>query len=155
MLTGCTRKHWKGRVAAIAGVAICLLPLGCDRGTTLSPLASVADAKDPAAKPADDEGGSNTGDAKPKPKRAAQADDDAGQADADGADAEPMAEHPFPRHRAAPSLDGGVAWINTAGPLDLKDLRGKFVVLDFWTYCCINCMHVLPELKKLEHAYPK
>ncbi|MCA9269018.1 MAG: redoxin domain-containing protein, partial [Planctomycetales bacterium] len=36
----------------------------------------------------------------------------------------------------------------------LKDLRGKFVVLDFWTYCCINCMHVLPELKKLERAYP-
>ncbi|MBI3466902.1 MAG: redoxin domain-containing protein [Planctomycetes bacterium] len=46
-------------------------------------------------------------------------------------------------------------WINTAGPIDLADLRGKFVVLDFWTYCCINCMHVLPELKKLEQAYPK
>ena len=54
----------------------------------------------------------------------------------------------------APSLDGGVAWINTAGPIDLKQLRGKFVLLDFWTYCCINCMHILPELKKLEHAYP-
>ena len=53
-----------------------------------------------------------------------------------------------------PSLDGGVGWINTAGPIDLKDLRGKFVLLDFWTYCCINCMHILPELKKLEHAYP-
>jgi DNA-binding beta-propeller fold protein YncE len=36
----------------------------------------------------------------------------------------------------------------------MKDLRGKFVLLDFWTYCCINCMHILPELKKLEHAYP-
>ncbi|MFO0896776.1 MAG: thioredoxin-like domain-containing protein [Pirellulales bacterium] len=54
----------------------------------------------------------------------------------------------------APSLEGGVAWLNTAGPIDLKALRGKFVVLDFWTYCCINCMHVLPELKKLEKAYP-
>ena len=28
------------------------------------------------------------------------------------------------------------------------------MLLDFWTYCCINCMHILPELKKLEHAYP-
>ncbi|MBI3837141.1 MAG: redoxin domain-containing protein [Planctomycetia bacterium] len=47
-----------------------------------------------------------------------------------------------------------MGWINTAGPIDLKQLRGKFVILDFWTYCCINCMHVLPQLKKLEHAYP-
>ncbi|HQU43339.1 MAG TPA: thioredoxin-like domain-containing protein [Pirellulales bacterium] len=44
---------------------------------------------------------------------------------------------------------------NTAGPLELKDLRGKFVVLDFWTFCCINCMHILPELKKVEAAYPR
>ncbi|PQO44588.1 hypothetical protein C5Y93_18730 [Blastopirellula marina] len=45
-------------------------------------------------------------------------------------------------------------WMNTKGPLDLKDLKGKFVLLDFWTYCCINCMHILPELKKLEHEFP-
>ena len=62
--------------------------------------------------------------------------------------------HPFPQHFPAPSLDGGIAWINTAGPIDLRQLRGKFVLLDFWTYCCINCMHILPELKKLEAAYP-
>ena len=61
---------------------------------------------------------------------------------------------PFTRRQKAPALDGGIAWINTAGPIDLKQLRGKFVILDFWTYCCINCMHILPELKKLEHAYP-
>jgi thiol-disulfide isomerase/thioredoxin/sugar lactone lactonase YvrE len=54
---------------------------------------------------------------------------------------------------AAPELDGGAGWLNTAGPLRLKDLRGKIVVLDFWTYCCINCMHVLPELAKLEKKY--
>ncbi len=63
-------------------------------------------------------------------------------------------EHPFPKRQPAPSLDGGSGWLNTAGPVDLRDLRGKFVVLDFWTYCCINCIHVLPELKKLEKAYP-
>ena len=35
----------------------------------------------------------------------------------------------------APELDGGVGWINTTRPLHLRDLRGKFVVLDFWTLC--------------------
>lgn len=45
-------------------------------------------------------------------------------------------------------------WLNTGRSLKLKDLEGKFVILDFWTYCCINCMHILPELKKLEHKYP-
>src|SRR5262245_16439604 len=44
-----------------------------------------------------------------------------------------------PRERPdAPELKGGVAWLNTAGPLRLKDLRGKIVLLDFWTLCCIN-----------------
>jgi len=62
--------------------------------------------------------------------------------------------HPFPRRIKAPRLEGGVAWLNTAGPLEIEQLRGKFVMLDFWTYCCINCMHILPELKKLEHAFP-
>ncbi len=61
---------------------------------------------------------------------------------------------PFPQAGPAPALQGGVEWLNTAGPLDIKDLKGKFVLLDFWTYCCINCMHILPELKKLEKAYP-
>lgn len=69
-------------------------------------------------------------------------------------EAAPMPENPFPRRVKAPGLDGGVAWINTAGPLELEKLRGKFVLLDFWTYCCINCMHILPELKKLEAKYP-
>lgn len=68
--------------------------------------------------------------------------------------AQPVDKHPFPGAIPAPSLDGGLEWINTSGPLDTKDLRGKFVLLDFWTYCCINCMHILPELKKLEEKYP-
>ncbi len=53
----------------------------------------------------------------------------------------------------APPLDGGVAWLNTGGPLALKDLKGKVVVLDFWTLCCINCIHILPDLAKLEKKY--
>jgi thiol-disulfide isomerase/thioredoxin len=58
------------------------------------------------------------------------------------------------RRIAVPELEGGVAWLNTAGPLRLKDLRGKIVLLDFWTLCCINCMHVLPDLARLEKKYP-
>jgi len=68
--------------------------------------------------------------------------------------AEADADHPFARRIPAPDLTGGAAWINTAGPIEMKDLRGKFVLLDFWTYCCINCMHILPELKKLEEMFP-
>src|SRR5262249_16248523 len=49
----------------------------------------------------------------------------------------------------APELTGGTAWLNTASPLRLKDLRGKIVILDFWTYCCINCIHTIPDLARL------
>ncbi|MBI4239248.1 MAG: redoxin domain-containing protein [Deltaproteobacteria bacterium] len=54
----------------------------------------------------------------------------------------------------APEFPPGLEWLNTERPLTLKELRGKIVLLDFWTYCCINCMHVIPELKRLEQAFP-
>ncbi len=65
-------------------------------------------------------------------------------------------QNPFPEAIKVPDgiLEGGTAWLNTDQPIDLKDLKGKIVVLDFWTYCCINCMHVLPDLKFLEEKYP-
>jgi thiol-disulfide isomerase/thioredoxin len=53
------------------------------------------------------------------------------------------------------NLEGGIAWINTAGPIRMEDLKGKIVLLDFWTYCCINCHHVLPDLERLEQKYAK
>ncbi len=53
----------------------------------------------------------------------------------------------------APDFDGGVAWLNTAKPISIKDLKGKIVLLDFWTLCCINCIHTLPDLAKLEKKY--
>ena len=64
-------------------------------------------------------------------------------------------ENPFPKAFPAPELEGGVEWLNVGGPISIKDLRGKVVVLDFWTFCCINCMHVLPDLKYLEQKYNK
>jgi thiol-disulfide isomerase/thioredoxin/streptogramin lyase len=48
----------------------------------------------------------------------------------------------------------GRNWLNTGGKqLGLEDLRGKIVLLDFWTFCCINCLHVLDELRPLEEKY--
>lgn len=63
-------------------------------------------------------------------------------------------ENPFPKRHPAPELDGGVEWLNAAGPISVKDLRGKIVLIDFWTFCCINCMHVLPDLAYLEKKFP-
>ncbi|HEX9744420.1 MAG TPA: thioredoxin-like domain-containing protein [bacterium] len=54
----------------------------------------------------------------------------------------------------AKELDGAVGWFNTDHPVRLADLRGKIVLLDFWTYCCVNCMHIIPDLKYLEEKYP-
>jgi thiol-disulfide isomerase/thioredoxin len=53
----------------------------------------------------------------------------------------------------APELAGGKSWLNTEQPLSLAALKGKVVLLDFWTYGCINCIHIIPDLKKLEEKY--
>jgi thiol-disulfide isomerase/thioredoxin len=53
----------------------------------------------------------------------------------------------------APEFPTGMQWLNTDRPLTLRGLRGKVVLLDFWTYCCINCMHILPDLHRLETKY--
>ena len=56
---------------------------------------------------------------------------------------------------AAPGLDGAIDWLNVAAPVTIEQLRGKVVILDFWTYGCINCMHVLRDLKTLEQRFPE
>lgn len=54
-----------------------------------------------------------------------------------------------------PDFLPGLEWINVREPLSIyRHLQGKIVILDFFTYCCINCMHVLPDLKKLEQQFP-
>ena len=54
----------------------------------------------------------------------------------------------------APEFPEKMDWLNSAGPITMKDLKGKIVLLDFWTTCCINCIHTLPDLAKLEKKYP-
>ncbi|HSS22276.1 MAG TPA: thioredoxin-like domain-containing protein [Pyrinomonadaceae bacterium] len=63
-----------------------------------------------------------------------------------------MSAQQKPRVRA-PELTGGRGWLNTDKPLSLAALKGKVVLLDFWTYGCINCIHIIPDLKRLEHKY--
>jgi DNA-binding beta-propeller fold protein YncE len=53
----------------------------------------------------------------------------------------------------APEFPHNFIWLNTDRPLTLDNLAGQIVVLDFWTYCCINCMHMLPELEWIEKKY--
>jgi len=59
--------------------------------------------------------------------------------------------------QAIPEFPAGLSWLNTVGgkPLTLADLKGKVVLLDFWTFGCINCMHIFPDLKRLEQKYEK
>ncbi len=60
------------------------------------------------------------------------------------------------QHRGAteaPAFPTDVEWLNTSRPPTMEDLRGKVVMLDFWTYCCINCIHVIPDLKRLEAEF--
>lgn len=45
-------------------------------------------------------------------------------------------------------------WFNVSEPISFsKHLKGKVVVLDFFTYCCINCMHIIPDLRELENEF--
>lgn len=53
----------------------------------------------------------------------------------------------------APELVGAGGWINVDRPLTLAELRGRVVLLDFWTFCCINCIHVVEELRPLERRF--
>jgi DNA-binding beta-propeller fold protein YncE len=50
-------------------------------------------------------------------------------------------------------LSSGLKWLNVKRSLKAEDMAGRVVLLDFWTYCCINCIHVIPDLKYLEKKY--
>ncbi|WP_280170835.1 cytochrome c biogenesis protein DipZ [Agrobacterium pusense] len=58
----------------------------------------------------------------------------------------------LPVEGTAPSLDGAVEWLNSP-PLTREDLRGKVVLIDFWTYSCINCIRTLPYVRAWAEKY--
>ena len=53
----------------------------------------------------------------------------------------------------APDFPPGAEWLNVPEPLTMADFAGRLLVLDFWTYCCINCMHMIPTLRRLEREF--
>jgi cytochrome c biogenesis protein CcdA/thiol-disulfide isomerase/thioredoxin len=65
---------------------------------------------------------------------------------------EAAAQHALPVEGQLPSLSGAVAWLNSA-PLTRQQLRGKVVLVDFWTYSCINCLRALPYVKSWYERY--
>src|SRR5262249_35815839 len=78
-------------------------------------------------------------------------------ADLRGGPARFASSHPSPRRDLGPAPDftGNERWFNTPGdkPLTLAGLRGRVVLVDFWTYTCINCIRTLPETKALDARY--
>ncbi len=59
----------------------------------------------------------------------------------------------FAGKEPAPEIPGGLAWFNVSTPPTVKSLRGKVILLDFWTLGCINCQHIIPDLKRLEEEF--
>jgi len=55
-------------------------------------------------------------------------------------------------HRAMTQVKDG---LNVSRPLTTDDVKGRILLLDFWTFACINCMHIIPDLQKLEHEFGK
>jgi len=68
--------------------------------------------------------------------------------------AKETAQPNLPDYGQAPSLSGGGTWINSS-PLTMQGLRGKVVLIDFWTYSCINCLRTLPHLEAWDAKYRK
>ncbi|HTD92697.1 MAG TPA: thioredoxin-like domain-containing protein [Chitinophagaceae bacterium] len=54
----------------------------------------------------------------------------------------------------APEINTNYGWLNTDRSYSIKDFQGKIVLLDFWTFGCINCQHIIPDLEKLEMEFP-
>jgi thiol-disulfide isomerase/thioredoxin len=77
-----------------------------------------------------------------------------GPAESGGADDQLQTGDPaFDGSQAAPEFPGGQTWFNVGEPLTIAGLRGKVVVLDFWTSGCINCQHIIPDLERLEEEF--
>lgn len=144
---------------ALCGMVGCSAQTGGSEALADEPRQQSNDEDQPSVEEQEAEAAADEG--ADEPNEAASANQGQDEAGTD-TDAEPAADsepadgerRPFVHRVRMPEFPNDMPWLNTAGPLRLSDLKGKFVLLDFWTYCCINCIHILPELKKLERAYP-
>ena len=144
--TGCRRRSWLVRLA-VGAVAGSLLLAGCAPGETDEPAAVPADTS--SADGDDSQAASQTTSVAQRDDASAAAGSDAGTAPT-----EPV-ELTFEGSVAAPEFPAGYDWFNVSRPLSMSgDLRGKIVLLDFWTQGCINCIHIIPDLHRLEAEFP-
>lgn len=60
---------------------------------------------------------------------------------------------PEDKRALVPGFDGATAWLNVDHALSMEELRGRVVVVDFWTSCCINCLHTMPILERIEQRF--
>ncbi len=68
-------------------------------------------------------------------------------------DESPSPQELFKGEVAAPEFPMNLDWINTENPLTMQGLEGKIVMLDFWTYGCINCIHMIPVYEEISEKY--
>ncbi|MBY4630552.1 cytochrome c biogenesis protein DipZ [Rhizobium croatiense] len=88
----------------------------------------------------------------PKPLAGAPSEVASNDATIVAADAKKPFRSDLPVEGYAPSLDGAVEWLNSK-PLTTEELRGKVVLVDFWTYSCINCIRTIPYTKAWAEKY--
>ncbi len=115
-------------------------------------LAACATNDGIGADPTDDTAPEETDELGPTPTEESNSNDETGEQTEDSTVAETK-EQSYAGDVPAPEFPAGLDWLNVDQPLSLADLRGKVVLLDFWTYGCINCMHIIPDLMKLEEKY--
>lgn len=60
---------------------------------------------------------------------------------------------PYPVTSIHTAITSQTEWLNTSHALTAEDLQGRIILLDFWTYCCINCIHIMPDLAYLEEKF--
>lgn len=131
----------------------------CGFGLLVALLLATACSSPEASEPASATSEAAVADADPAQTAAATPDDGHaattdGAADSAGTATDPV-ELTFEGGPAAPEFPAGYDWFNVSRPLSMSgDLRGKIVLLDFWTQGCINCIHIIPDLHRLEQEYP-
>ncbi len=65
----------------------------------------------------------------------------------------PLKDAAAQNHLAQLATGGTGGWVNAARPLTVEDMKGRLILLDFWTYGCVNCMQIVPDLEKLEQMF--
>lgn len=135
-------------------LAVLVAASGCVSGDVAEPAADTASSPATA-----DDSQPGTPDAAPAAGVDAEVTPDGVATDAADGDGEPADTGPveltFEGSVAAPEFPADYDWFNVSRPLSMSgDLRGKIVLLDFWTQGCINCIHIIPDLHRLEQEYP-